>query len=115
LLIVNRAGEILEGISSNFYAVIDGVLRTAGKDVLEGITRRIVLQAAASVIPIEYRPLKVREIDRATEAFITSSSREVMPVIQIDDQIIGVGQPGPIAQTLLAKYRDDLARSAETV
>ena len=47
LLIVNRAGEILEGISSNFYAVLDGVLRTAGEEVLEGITRRIVLQEAA--------------------------------------------------------------------
>lgn len=115
LLIVNRAGEILEGISSNFYAVIDGVLRTAGKDVLEGITRRIVLHEAATLTPIDYRPLKVREIDRVAEAFITSSSREVMPVIQIDDHVIGSGQPGAITQTLLVKYRDELARSAETV
>jgi branched-chain amino acid aminotransferase len=115
LLMVNRAGEILEGISSNFYAVIDGVLRTAGKDVLEGITRHIVLQEAASVIPIDYRPLKVSEIDRVTEAFITSSSREVMPVIQIDDQLIGTGQPGPITQRLLEKYRAYLELNAETM
>jgi branched-chain amino acid aminotransferase len=115
LLMVNRAGEILEGISSNFYAVIDGVLRTAAKDVLEGITRSIVLQQAASVIPIDYRPIKVSEIDRATEAFITSSSREVLPVIQIDQQVIGTGQPGPITQRLLAQYRADLEREAETV
>jgi branched-chain amino acid aminotransferase len=115
LLMVNRDGEILEGISSNFYAVIEGVLRTAGKDVLEGITRQIALQEAASVIPIDYRPLNMIEIDRAAEAFITSSSREVMPVIQIDEQVIGTGQPGPIAQTLLVKYRKELAHSAETV
>ena len=115
LLIVNRADEILEGISSNFYAVLDGVLRTAGEEVLEGITRRIVLQAAASVIPIDYRPVKVSDLDRVAEAFITSSSREVMPVVQIDDQIIGTGRPGPIAQTLLAKYRAELARNAEVV
>ena len=81
LLIVNRAGEILEGISSNFYAVIDGVLWTAGKDVLEGITRHIVLQEAAAVLPIEYRPVKLAELNRVAEAFITSSSREVMPVM----------------------------------
>jgi branched-chain amino acid aminotransferase len=112
---VNQAGEILGGISSDFYAAIDGVLRTAGKDVLEGITRQIVLQATASVIPIEYRPLKVSEIDRVTEAFITSSSREVMPVIQIDEQTIGSGQPGSIAQTLQEKYRAYLKRNAETV
>jgi branched-chain amino acid aminotransferase len=115
LLIVNREGEILEGISSNFYAVIDGVLRTAGQEVLEGITRSIVLQEAAAVIPIDYRPLKVRELDRVTEAFITSSSREVMPVIQIDDQIIGAGQPGSITLALLEKYRAELARNAEVV
>jgi branched-chain amino acid aminotransferase len=115
LLIVNRAGEILEGISSNFYAVIDAVLRTAGQDVLEGVTRRIVLQEAASVIPIEYRPVKVSELDRAAEAFITSSSREVMPVVQIDDQVIRNGQPGSITQTLLEKYRAELARNAETI
>jgi branched-chain amino acid aminotransferase len=115
LLIVNRAGEILEGISSNFYAVIDGVLRTAGQDVLEGITRSIVLQEATAIIPIEYRPLKVSELDRVTEAFITSSSREVMPVIQIDEHVIGKGQPGLITQTLLEKYREELARNAEVV
>jgi branched-chain amino acid aminotransferase len=114
LLIVNRAGEILEGISSNFYAVLDGVLRTAGQDVLEGITRFIVLHEAAAVIPIDYRPVKVSEIDRVSEAFITSSSREVMPVIQIDDQIIGTGQPGPLAQKVLARYRAYLLRNAET-
>jgi branched-chain amino acid aminotransferase len=114
LLIVNRAGEILEGISSNFYAVIDGVLRTAGQDVLEGITRHIVLQEAASVIPIDYRLIKVSEIDRATEAFITSASREVMPVIQIDDHVIGTGKPGSITQTLLARYRAYLEQNAET-
>jgi branched-chain amino acid aminotransferase len=115
LLMVNQEDEILEGISSNFCAVLHGVLRTAGKDVLEGVTRRIVLQAAAEIIPIEMRAVKVGDLDRVTEAFITSSSREVMPVIQIDDQIIGNGQPGPITLTLLAKYRAYLERNAETV
>ncbi len=115
LLIVDAQRQILEGISSNFYAVIAGVLRTAGQDVLEGVTRRIVLQEATSVIPIDYRPVSVAELDRAAEAFITSSSREVMPVIQIDDQIIGAGLPGPVTLTLLEKYRACLERDAETV
>jgi branched-chain amino acid aminotransferase len=115
LLIVNRAGEILEGISSNFYAVVNGVLHTAGQEVLEGITRRIVLQEAASVIPIDYQPVRMNQLVRAAEAFITSSSREVMPVIQIDEQIIDAGQPGSITQVLLAKYRACQERDAETV
>ncbi len=115
LLMVNRSGEILEGISSNFYAVLNGVLRTAGEGVLEGVTRGIVLHEAASVIPIDYQPVKLNELDRVNETFITSSSREVMPVVQIDDQIIGAGQPGPITQTLLEKYREELTRNAEVV
>jgi len=114
LLIVNRAGEILEGISSNFYAVIDGVLRTAGKDVLEGITRHIVLQEAVAVLPIEYQPVKLAELNRVAEAFITSSSREVMPVVQIDQHLVDAGQPGSITQMLLEKYRAYLALNAET-
>jgi len=115
LLMVDSHGQILEGISSNFYAVLKGVLRTAGKGVLEGITRHIVLQEAVSVIPIDYHPVRASDLTQVGEAFITSSSREVMPVIQIDDQIVGAGQPGPIAQTLLEKYRSYLERGAETV
>ncbi len=115
LLIVNRVGELLEGISSNFFAVLNGVLRTAGEGVLEGVTRRIVLQEAAPIIPIDYHPVRVSELPQVTEAFITSSSREVMPVIRIDDRIIGTGRPGSIAQTLLEKYRACLECDAETV
>ena len=63
LLIVNRAGEILEGISSNFYAVLNGRAAHGGEGVLEGITRHIVLQEAAAVIPIDYRPVKVSDLD----------------------------------------------------
>ncbi len=115
LLMVDAQGQILEGTSSNFYAVLNGVLRTAGEGVLAGITRSIVLQEAALLIAIDYRPITLSDLPQIAEAFITSSSREVMPVIQIDDQIVGAGQPGPIAQTLLEKYRADLARDAETV
>jgi branched-chain amino acid aminotransferase len=115
LLMLDPQGHILEGTSSNFYAVLAGVLRTAGEGVLEGVTRHIVLQKAAAIIPIDYHPVRVSDLAQVAEAFITSSSREVMPVIQIDAQIIGSGQPGPIAQALLATYRDELTRSAETV
>ena len=94
--------------------MIDGVLRTAGKDVLEGITRHIVLQEAVAVLPIEYQPVKLAELNRVAEAFITSSSREVMPVVQIDQHLVDAGQPGSITQMLLEKYRAYLALNAET-
>jgi branched-chain amino acid aminotransferase len=114
LLMIDGQKHILEGTTSNFCAVLNGVLRTAGEGVLEGITRHIVLQEAASFISIDYRPITVSDLPHLSEAFITSSSREVMPVIQIDDQSIGSGQPGSIAQTLLKKYRAYLEREAET-
>ena len=115
LLMVDSRGQILEGISSNFFAVLNGVLRTADEGVLAGITRRIVLQEAAAIISIDYRPVPVRDLPRLSEAFITSSSREVMPVIQIDDRSINTGHPGSITQTLLEKYRAYLKQQAETV
>jgi branched-chain amino acid aminotransferase len=115
LLMVDSQGQILEGTSSNFYAVLKGMLRTADEGVLEGVTRHIVVQEAVEVIPIDYLPVRVSDLTEVSEAFITSSSREVMPVIQIDDQIIGAGRPGPITQTLLEKYRACLERDAETV
>jgi branched-subunit amino acid aminotransferase/4-amino-4-deoxychorismate lyase len=55
----------------------------------------------------------VAGLPQISEAFITSSSREVMPVIRIDDQVIGKGEPGPITQTLLSRYRAHLDWTAE--
>lgn len=113
-LMVDDDGRILEGVSSNFFAVLGGTLRTAGESVLEGVTRGIVLAQAADVLPIACAPVTLDDLACLSEAFITSSSREVMPVVRIDDVLIGSGRPGPIAQTLLARYRAYLARAIET-
>ncbi len=114
LLMVNAAEQILEGISSNFFAVLNGVLRTAGEDVLGGVTRHFILAEAQEVLVVQLQPIGLADLPQLSEAFITSSSREVLPVVQIDDQVIGGGQPGPIAQTLLSRYRAHLDRTAET-
>lgn len=113
LLIVNAAGQILEGISSNFFAVLDGTLRTADEDVLAGITRSLILSEAREVLPIQLTPIGLADLPQTSEAFITSSSREVMPVVQIDQQLIAHGEPGLITQTLLNRYRAHLDRTAE--
>ncbi|HLF26397.1 MAG TPA: aminotransferase class IV [Anaerolineae bacterium] len=113
LLIVDEAGRILEGISSNFFAVLDGTLRTAGEEVLAGVTRAAVLAEAAKLLPVVFEPIGLADLLRLTEAFITSSSREVMPVIEIDRRVIGAGQPGPITRTLIARYRDYWLQAAE--
>ncbi len=109
---VGPAGELLEGLTSNFFALREGVLYTAGAQVLEGITRAIVLELARPLLPVRLRPIRREELDTLDEAFITSSSREVMPVVRIDDTPIGEGKPGPVTQELLARYRRLVEREA---
>ncbi len=107
------SGEISEGFTSNFFAVKGGVLYTAGAGVLEGITRRIVLDIAPRVIPVHLKPIHRQELGRLEEAFLTSSSRELVPVVEIDGQPIGIGRPGPVTSRLLHRYRAFVRRVAQ--
>lgn len=110
-LIVDPDGSILEGLSSNVFFVHGGVLRTEEDRVLPGVTRELVLGLAADVLTIERRALTLAELPGATEAFITSASREVMPVVRIDDVVIGTGRPGAVSLELLARFRGEAART----
>jgi len=105
VLMVSPDGAILEGFTSNFFAVFDGVLYTAEEGVLPGITRSLVLAVAASLLPIRLRPVRYPEIPALSEACLTSSSREVVPVVSIDGQRVGDGRPGPVTRELLRRYR----------
>lgn len=114
-ILVNEAGEILECTSANFYAVINGTLVTANEGILEGITRKIILQLAAeNGIPIELRPPTVAEIPSFDEAALSSSSRAIMPIVKIGEQVVGNGRSGPIVTQLLAAYRGYVAGAVET-
>lgn len=104
-LMLNEQGEILEGTSSNFYGVRNGVLYTARAGVLSGITRRIVLELAAMVdVPVELEPIAADALHTLDEAAISSSSRGLMPVVSIAGQTIGDGRPGPICRRLMDAY-----------
>ena len=106
-LLVNEAAEILEGSSSNFYAVRDGMVYTAGAGVLEGITRRILLALVPALhLPLSLMPIHIDDIARLDEAFITSSSRGVVPVVAIDGLPVGAGRPGPLTQRLWTAYQE---------
>lgn len=113
LLRLGEDDHILEGISSNFFAVIEGNLRTAGEGVLEGVTRGVVLSEAPALLPVRLQAVPLADLPRVTECFITSSGREVMPVIRIDNHVIGAGRPGPITQELIKRYRAYLQKAAE--
>jgi branched-chain amino acid aminotransferase len=103
-LITGPKGEILEGMSSNFYAVMDGALHTAEQDILHGISRQIVLAVAEGWIPITYSPVATDDLPTLSEAFMSSSSRGILPVVTINGIPIGDGEPGEVSIDLIQRY-----------
>jgi len=98
-----RDGVIMEGAATNFFGVIDGMVRTHPKtnNILPGITREVVLELAAELgIAVREEPMLVDDIPRLTESFLTGTTNDVMPVVAIDGRPIGDGRPGPIAGRL---------------
>ena len=80
-------------------------MHTAGEDILFGITRSVVLDLAREAdVPVEERKIHVDTVPALKEAFLTSSSRGVVPIVQIDDHRIGDGEPGDITRTLMHRY-----------
>jgi len=115
-LMLDQAGRILEGLSSNFFAVIDGVLWTAEEGVLSGITRQIVLEEALRAeLPLHLEGLPLVELSTVQEAFITSTSRAVLPVRKVDGQVIGNGIPGPVTTLLSQRYTARILRDIEEI
>jgi branched-chain amino acid aminotransferase len=103
-LLCNPAQEILEGVSSNFYAITKDKLYTATEGVLAGIAQQIVFEIAPPIISIMHHPISVAEIEDIDEAFITSSSRGIIPVIEIDGISVSQGKRGQITQQLQQAY-----------
>jgi D-alanine transaminase len=105
---VDRAGRVTEGSSSNAWIVsADGrvVTRQADAGILRGITRDVLIEAVtAQGLTFEERAFTVSEALAAREAFLTSASQIVMPVVRIDGRPIGDGRPGPVAQGLRRMY-----------
>ncbi|MEO1537839.1 MAG: D-amino-acid transaminase [Pseudomonadota bacterium] len=108
-------GFITEGTSNNAYIVKDGAIitRHLGNEILHGITRAAVLRFAREAqMQVEERSFTLDEAMAADEAFITSASTFVMPVVEIDGQAIGTGVPGPIAARLREIYLEESMKAA---
>lgn len=102
--IIIRSDRLMEGFSSNFYAVRAGVLYTAEHGILHGIARQVVLNTAPGIVPLQFEPISVHELPGIDEAFLSSSSRGVLPIVQIDEVMIGDGLPGPYTSMIGAAY-----------
>jgi branched-chain amino acid aminotransferase len=99
--------RITEGTRSNLFLVRNGTLYTAAEGVLLGITRQVVLEVVEGHIPVRLGPLTYADLVGADEAFVTSTTKELLPVVEVDGQLIGTGRPGAVtakAHTLFRAY-----------
>lgn len=108
-------GTVTEGSSNNAWIVKDGVLitRALGHDILHGITRAAVKRLAEDLqLRVEERAFTVAEAQAADEAFVTSASSFVTPVVEIDDIAVGNGKPGPVAARMREVYVAEARKAA---
>jgi branched-chain amino acid aminotransferase len=107
-LIEDSDGHVLEGATSNLFAVFGGKLTTCPENaaILPGITRSRVIELAHSVgMALDFRAMAKLELEVADEVFVTSSLRELVPVVQINGKAVGSGVPGPTSRELLRLFR----------
>lgn len=105
-------GEITESMASNFFLCLGDKIVTAPLErVLSGVTRSIVMKLASeNGIEIEERCPLVSELKVASEAFLTGSLKEILPVTKIGDQVIGSGEPGPVTERLYSLFIKNIDR-----
>ncbi len=104
----NFRGELAECTQSNFFIVKNGTALTPPIDagLLPGITREFLFEVGAALgIPVREQVLKDPDLFDADEAFLTSTTRELVPIVAVDDRTIGLGAPGPITRALLEGFR----------
>ncbi len=101
-------GHVLESTTANVFAVCERQLVTPPVDagILAGITRALVLDDATRAgVSVAVRPMSTAELWTADELFITSSLREIVPIVRVDDHVVGQGAPGPITRALHRAFR----------
>ncbi|MEK7255150.1 MAG: aminotransferase class IV, partial [Bacteroidota bacterium] len=114
-ILFHSGGNIYETTRANFFIVLpDDTIVTAGDGILEGITRMKTLEVAKRHYHVEERDLALEELKTAREAFITASTKGVMPVVQVDDQVIGNGKPGEVTRHIGRHHSHENFRGSQT-
>lgn len=103
---VSRDDDVLEGTTTNIFAFFGDKLLSPGEGVLIGITRQVILDVVKGAFEAELTRISRTQLLQADEIFITASNKEIVPVIQVDDQTIGDGKPGPNTRRVMALFRE---------
>jgi branched-chain amino acid aminotransferase len=105
VILTDAEDNVVEGPGFNVFSVRDGAISTPDHGVLQGITRRTVIELANEhAIPIEPRPVPAGELKRADEVFLSSTAGGIMPVTTVDGGVVGDGEPGPVTLRLRDAY-----------
>lgn len=97
-------GEVLECATSNIFIVKNKTIITPAENILKGITGKVILEIAEGKYKIEERPVREEELKTADEVFITSSFKDIVPIVKIDDFEVANGQIGPITKDLMKEF-----------
>lgn len=109
--IQHRGEDVTEGSSSNIYIVKNGVVITHESNnlILKGITKDVILELClANNIPVEERTFTLEELASADEVFLSSTTSEVMPIVEIDNKNVTEGQPGPVTKKLQKLFQQEI-------
>jgi branched-chain amino acid aminotransferase len=108
-VLLNQEGFVAEGASTNVFVVRGGKVATPplSAGILAGITRAVVLELLPGLgVPFREEPLRLEDLLGADEAFMTSTTREVVPVKQVDETPIGSGRPGPLTRRVMGAFAE---------
>ena len=113
-ILLNERGFVAECSTSNIFLVVAGKLLTPSEEsgILPGITREAVLELArATGVEVVEGEIPVEDLRRADEVFLTTSVREIVPIVSVDGSLIASGKPGEVTKILLAAYRELVERT----
>lgn len=112
---MDRQGHVTEGTRSNLFMLKDGVLVTPTEGVLPGITRQVVLDVAAQEYTIVERDVPYASLPEFDEIFLTSTTKEVLPVVKFDSLTVGDGRPGPHTRRIATLFKEHVGNLADAL
>jgi branched-chain amino acid aminotransferase len=104
-LYVDRNQRVLEGTTTNVFAIKGNSIITPPDGILQGITRSVVLKLIPKDLKLEMRHIDFEELDQMDEIFITASNKEIIPVVKVNDMIVGSGKPGKVTRQIMDLFR----------
>ncbi len=103
---VDRNNHLREGTTTNIYFLKNGRIVTTQEDILPGVTRSVVLELVKGHFEVEFREVDRDEVASMDEVFISASNKEIVPIVRVDDTVIGDGRPGSRTRKVMQLFRD---------